>query len=137
MEKFTRTFYGISFPQLLEDVPLNMRMNMWLQQDGCPAHYARRVRVVLDQMFPHRWIGRNGPISWPPRSPDLTVLDFYLWGRIKELVYVSRPTTRDNMKERIKEACRNIQVELLNALSSFPKRIRKCLEVNGRQFEHL
>nr|CAH7726449.1 unnamed protein product [Callosobruchus chinensis] len=25
---------------LLEDVPLNIRREMWFQQDGCPAHYA-------------------------------------------------------------------------------------------------
>ncbi|GBL73687.1 hypothetical protein AVEN_230681-1 [Araneus ventricosus] len=37
--------------------------------------------------YPGRWIGRGGPVLWPPRSPDLTSLDFFLWGHLKELVY--------------------------------------------------
>ena len=34
-----------------------------------------------------RWIGRGGTINWPPRSPDLTPLDFCLWGLMKSEVY--------------------------------------------------
>jgi hypothetical protein len=34
-----------------------------------------------------RWIGRGGSITWPPRSPDLTPLDFFLWGYAKNIVY--------------------------------------------------
>ena len=38
--------------------------------------------------LPHRWIGRgvnNGQhlLLWPPRSPDLTPCDFFLWGYVK------------------------------------------------------
>nr|CAH7713132.1 unnamed protein product [Callosobruchus chinensis] len=39
-------------PSLLEDVPLNIRREMWFQQDGCPAHYAHSVREYLDEEFP-------------------------------------------------------------------------------------
>jgi len=31
----------------------------------------------LHSQFPEKWIGTNGPLSWPPRSPDLTPLDFF------------------------------------------------------------
>ncbi|KAJ4429330.1 hypothetical protein ANN_26334 [Periplaneta americana] len=34
-----------------------------------------------------RWIGRGGPVAWPAQSPDLTPLDFFLWGCMKEKVY--------------------------------------------------
>jgi hypothetical protein len=27
--------------------------------------------------FPRRWIGRGGPIAWPPHFADLSPLDFY------------------------------------------------------------
>jgi hypothetical protein len=42
-----------------------------------------------------RWIGRaavNGDknlLPWAPRSPDLTPCDFFLWGFVKDSVYVS------------------------------------------------
>ena len=26
------------------------------------------------------WIGRAGQFAWPERSPDLTPLDYYMWG---------------------------------------------------------
>lgn len=64
-------------PDLLEDIPLNERATMWWQQDGAPAHFDRRVRSHLDMYFQERWIGRNGTIPWPARSPDITPLDFF------------------------------------------------------------
>ena len=74
-------------PELLQDVPHEVRANMWLQQDGAPPHYARVTRDHLNLVYPNRWIGRLGPIRWPARSPDLNPLDFFFWGRMKELIY--------------------------------------------------
>ena len=66
-------------PLLLEDIDLETRQTMFLQHDGCPAHYSEIVRNFLDEAFPDRWIGRGSLFPWPARSPDLTCLDFYLW----------------------------------------------------------
>jgi hypothetical protein len=88
-------------PALLEDLPLQLRRCMWVQQDGAPPHFARNVRAYLDRAFQHQWIGREGPVNWPPRSPDLTPLDFFLWGYIKSIVYTTRPLNRDDLRERI------------------------------------
>lgn len=124
---------------LLENVPLATRAIMWLQQDGCPAHFSLVARNTVDQIFPNRWIGRGSTVvAWPPRLPDLTPLDFYFWGRIKEIVYSQKPTTRDDMKQRIRNACQSLYTkEILKATDSVTRRAEKCLEVNGRQFEHL
>jgi len=88
-------------PVLLENLPLQLRLNMWLQQDACPSHTSRFARAALNAMFPNKWIGKYGPINYPFRSSDLTVLDYYFWGRIKDLFYHKRP--RDNMIRRISE----------------------------------
>ncbi|EFN72427.1 hypothetical protein EAG_03551, partial [Camponotus floridanus] len=69
-------------PGLLEDVDLETRRRMWMQLDGAAPHYARIVRNYLNEQYPHRWIGRGGPIAWPARSPDLTSPDFFLWGYV-------------------------------------------------------
>ncbi|CAF1680033.1 unnamed protein product, partial [Adineta ricciae] len=67
---------------------LSMLQNFFLpEQDGAPPHFAVDVRQYLDHQFPQRWIGRGGPIRWAPRSPDLTPLDFFLWGHLKNIVY--------------------------------------------------
>ena len=34
------------------------------------------------------WIGRGGTIALPPRSPDLTPLEFSVWGNVKDKVFV-------------------------------------------------
>jgi len=52
--------------------------NCYFQQDGAPAHYTRKVRDYLNQVFPDRWIGRRGPLEWAAHSPDLTPWDFFL-----------------------------------------------------------
>jgi len=54
------------------------------QQDGAPPHWGSYVLRFLDAALPNRWIGRDGPTPWPPRSPDITPLDFFLWGYVKD-----------------------------------------------------
>ncbi|XP_067203031.1 uncharacterized protein [Linepithema humile] len=44
-----------------------------------------------------RWIGRGGPIVWPARSPDLNVLDYFVWGYIKALVEHKRDGTENEL----------------------------------------
>ena len=51
---------------------------MYFQHDGAPPHYTNRVRELLNELLPNRWLGRGGPVAWPPRSTDLTPLDYYL-----------------------------------------------------------
>ncbi|KAJ4435216.1 hypothetical protein ANN_23794 [Periplaneta americana] len=41
------------------------------QQDGAPPHFAIHVSEDLDCRVLEQWIGRNAPIPWPTRSPDL------------------------------------------------------------------
>ncbi|XP_025270745.1 uncharacterized protein LOC112639812 [Camponotus floridanus] len=133
-----RNFLQNQLPLLLEDVPLNVRQQMWFQHDGCPSHYSRTAREVLDREFNGRWIGRGGPVNWPARFPDLTSPDFYLWGYIKSEVYKEVPTSRENMMQRIRNACAKISPDVLRScVRSMEVRINKCIEVEGRQFEHL
>jgi len=62
-------------------------------------------------MWPGRWIGRRGAVEFPPRSPDLTPLDFYLWGTLKDVVYRRKPATLAALREEIKMSCRAIPVD--------------------------
>jgi hypothetical protein len=102
------TFLQEVLPLLLEDVPLTTRQVMWFQLDGAPAQFARTVRQFLNTNYTH-WIGRRGTVSWPPRSPDLTPLNFYLWGYTKQKVYSVVIKTRDQLLERITIAADKIR----------------------------
>jgi hypothetical protein len=59
--------------------------DMAATRSGTP-HSGRQITAFLKQYFQNCRTGRQGPIAWPPRSPDLTTLT-YLWGRMKSLVY--------------------------------------------------
>lgn len=110
--------------------------NVWFHQDGATPHYARIVRNYLNQIFPGRWIGRRGSIEWPARSPDLTPLDFFLWGYLKNKVYVNRPADVDELKARIADEIAAIPQEYLrNSINEVRNRLHYCQEVNGQQFE--
>jgi hypothetical protein len=66
-----------------------------LQQDGAPHHFCH-----LDREMAGRWIGRGGPIAWPPTSPDLTPLDFFLWRYMKNIVYRVKINDLRHLKAR-------------------------------------
>lgn len=135
-------FLTTTFPQLLEDVPLQYVRGMYFQHDGAPSHFQWNVRRYLDEEYGERWVGRGGPIQWPPRSPDLTVIDYFLWGRVKGLVYDSGnvPSSVDELQNKIISAFDTIKSdrEVLNSLkNNTRKRALLCIEQGGRHFESL
>jgi len=134
------TLIVTDLPVLLENFPLQLHLNMWFQQDACPSHTSRLARTALNAMFPNKGIGKYSPINYPLRSPDLTVLDYYFWERIKDLVYLyhKHPTTRDNMIRRIGEAIRSLRAEeILRAINCFQNEVDACIAENDAHFEHL
>ncbi|GFW74928.1 DUF4817 domain-containing protein [Trichonephila clavipes] len=48
---------------------------LWFQQDGATCHTARATIDLLKDTLGDRLISRFGPVNWPPRSCDLTLLD--------------------------------------------------------------
>ena len=111
-ERLNRRNYWIFLnevlPELLENVPLADIRGMWFQHDGVSAHFAVAVRQLLDARYPNRWVGRGSHIAWPPRSPDLTSLDFYLWGHLKSLVHETPIQLKQDLIVRIVEASARI-----------------------------
>ncbi|GBN33043.1 hypothetical protein AVEN_231822-1 [Araneus ventricosus] len=71
------------------------------------------VRDFLDENFPDRWCGRGGPIPWPSRSPDITPLDFFLSGFVKNIVYKTTVLSLDELKRRIVTAIQNVTPQML------------------------
>lgn len=128
-------------PELLEDVaPLQLNWNHWFQHDGCPAHYAAHVRAHLNTVYPDRWIGRGGPVAWPARSPDLTPLDFYLWGAMEDHVYATPVESEEDLIARVVmagEAIRQDPGVFARVRAAWLERCQKCVEQNGGHVEHV
>ena len=83
------------------------------QQDGAPPHWGFEVRQFLNDTFPERWTGRDGPIPWPPRSPDIATLDFFLWGYVKDIVYRTKVRDISGLQQQIIEALDTVTVDML------------------------
>jgi hypothetical protein len=54
--------------------------DMLFQQDGAPPHFHKEVTDFLNRQLPDKWFGKGGPVTWPPRSPDLAPLNLFFWG---------------------------------------------------------
>ena len=93
---------------------------------------------LINARFPNRWIGRGGPVQWPPRSPDLTPMDFFLWGEMKRLVYSTPVPTEADLVARVAAAALFITHTpgiFERTRQSLVRRCHLCVEVNGGIFE--
>jgi hypothetical protein len=88
--------------------------------------------ALLRERFPGRVISRFGDINWPPRSPDLTAPDFFLWGYLKPQVYATKPRNVHELKQRIIAAVTEINVPLLErVMGDFVRRLHECVHRQG------
>ncbi|GFW95821.1 uncharacterized protein TNCV_5023561 [Trichonephila clavipes] len=76
-------------------------------------HTARARIDLLKDMFGDRLISRFGPVNWPPRSCDLTPLEYFLWGYVKSLVYADKPQTLDHLEDNIRRVIADIRPQML------------------------
>ncbi|GFV86671.1 DUF4817 domain-containing protein [Trichonephila clavipes] len=76
-------------------------------------HTARATIDLLKDTFGDRLISRFGPVNWPPRSCDLTPLDYFLWSYVKSLVYADKPQTLDHLEDNIRRVIGDIRPQML------------------------
>ena len=88
----------------------------------CYCHLKEECLQFYSDLNEHlsvRWVGRAADTddtfcTWPPRSPDLTVCDFFLWGFVKNNVYIPPlPKTLPELRERINTAIGNAAQDML------------------------
>ena len=114
---------------------------LWWQQDGAPAHTSRAAIQYLQGQFPGKLISKRGEVPWPPRSPDLAILDFFAWGYLKQMIWGANrdrhPRNIEQLKAAIVRECAALPREMVsNAFQSLTNRARRCIAANGRHFEN-
>jgi len=86
--------------------------------------------------FPNRWIGRDGPTPWPPRSPDITPLDIFLWRYVKDKVFSTPVPDITNLKARITDAFATVTEDMLeNTRRELDYRLDVLLATKGAHVE--
>ncbi|GFT63212.1 DUF4817 domain-containing protein [Trichonephila clavipes] len=99
--------------------------NVTFMQVGATSHTANPVKAFLIQTFGEdRIVSRRCRYPWPPRSPDLTPADFWLWGYLKSRVYLSGLS---ELKDAIRRELSSIHPDVLHsAVAGFVTRL-ECL----------
>ncbi|GFT05315.1 hypothetical protein TNCV_123441 [Trichonephila clavipes] len=77
------------------------------------SHSSCHNRDLLKDTFGDRLISRFGPVNGPPRSCDLTPLDYFMWGYVKSLVYADKPQTLDHLEDNIRRVIADIRPQML------------------------
>ncbi|GFV76489.1 transposable element Tc3 transposase [Trichonephila clavipes] len=86
---------------------------LWFQQDGATCHTARATIDLLKDTFGDGLISRFGPVNWPPRSCNLTPLDYFLFGYVKSLVYADKPQTLDHLEDNIRRVNADVRPQIM------------------------
>jgi hypothetical protein len=81
----------------------------------------------------------RGTTALPPRSPDLTPLDFSVWGYIKGKVFVpALPASLGELRARITEAVETIDADMIHRIwDEIAYRWDTCRMTRGNHIEHL
>ena len=99
------------------------RPYVW-QLDGAPAHNANRTQDWCRANLPHFWEKE----LWPPSSPDVNPLDFFVWGVAERDTKRSPTNTKESLirsiknvfinfhREDVVHACSQRQFYLINIL---------------------
>ncbi|GFV02497.1 uncharacterized protein TNCV_1024251 [Trichonephila clavipes] len=128
-------------PELLDSahVTAATRTSMWFQQDGAPAHFSISVRNHLDATCGERWIGRGGQCI-ASRSPDLSCLDYFFWGKMKSLVYETPVNSIEELASTHQCRSRGNTKHSRNVIECsalHEEDVKPASHAAGRQFEHL
>ncbi|GBN58011.1 hypothetical protein AVEN_82494-1 [Araneus ventricosus] len=77
-------------------------------------------------------------MAWPPRSPDITPLDFYLWGYVKQHVYSERINDINHSKQRITDVIHSAAPDVLTCVwEELDHRLDVCRATNGAHIEQV
>ena len=115
------------FTKIEEDIG-----NIWFQQNGATCHTAEAILVVLRPVFEDRIIRCRADVIWSPRSFDLTPLDYYLWGAVKDKCFTDKPETIDALKDNIREAIGEILLLTIDNVLKIMYYYRSCRLLNGQ-----
>ena len=98
------------------------------QQDSAPCHTSRK------SMF---WLQNNcydlvTPDVWPPNSPDLNPMDYFIWGYVERTTNARPYNNKESLVAAIKEVMTHLDPILVTrACSRFRARIEAVVTAKG------
>ena len=101
--------------------------------------YPRKVpKLLAFKRLIDTIISNKNEVIWPPKSPDMNPLDFFLWGHTMSHIFRCQPRTLTDMKDMVDDFCRSLDADLIKKVCrSVHSRAKLCLEQEGGHFEHI
>lgn len=128
-----RTNILLPFINQLHDDELQ---NGYFQQDSARPHVANdTLNFLREYYYDNRLISKD---RYPPRSCDLTPLDYFMFPYLKNNIFKTPVHTLDELRDNITRHCQMINRNMLvNVFENMKRRVNLCLNVEGQQFQHL
>lgn len=107
--------------------------NVIFQHDGAGPHRQLDVIQFILESF-GGLIGTGGFMEWPARSPDITMVDFFLWGTLKDKMFPNNYDSLEDLRQQIRDVFDEITPAMLeNVQRCAIQRYRKCIDRGGLQ----
>ena len=102
------------------------------QQDSAPSHRSRTVQDWCKNNLEQSW-----PWTiWPPSSPDLSPLDYAIWGEIERKACATPHPNVASLKAAVeKEWMEMSEAYVIKSCKAFRPRLEAMLAANGGHFE--
>lgn len=102
------------------------------QQDGAPAHTSHLVQNWLSDNIDMFWSKE----FWPPNSPDLNPLDYYVWSVVERVTNKSRHPNVASLRVAIEAAFAEMDRNALHrACERFRPRLEAVVQASGGYIE--
>jgi len=114
-DQYTAGFFTISWQQDNAG-----QAHRGAESTGCINMIGAVLKLIIFTSMVNRIISttRNERVTqrtWPARSPDLTTYDYFLWGYVKDKMFVPpQPVSVPDLKNRITAAVETITPDLLS-----------------------
>ncbi len=96
---------------------------------------SEQTMEFLHEFFNDRFVSVG---LWPPKSPDVTPLDFFLWGHLKNKIFATHPATIEELKRCITTEIQNIPQKMLQKVfQNMMCCIIMCKNLDGEHFQHM
>jgi hypothetical protein len=102
------------------------RETVYLHMDNAPAHRSLSTQAALDKLH-------FESVPHPPNSPDISPCDFFLFGRLKNLLQWQTFEDEDELKKGVNDALGFIgDEEFLRTFAAWPDRCQRIVRGKGK-----
>lgn len=118
--------------QMLPEIEDKM-LDYTFMRDGAPAHRAQKTLEYLRS----NCADFIEPNLWPPSSPDLNPVDYFIWSALEEKVYRRQQIrTIAQLKERIVKCWKELpQDAIRGAIMKWRSRLKEVVSRGGGHIE--